>query len=138
MANTIDMKDMRYLNLFEKITRIKTIHVFEYNETIFFCVPKELLSRALGKDASNLRRMSEIIRRKIKIVPIPMGVHHARDFFRVIVDPITFKDFTITNNEIIVIAPKQSKASLIGRNKRRLEEMKKIMKSFFGKEFRIA
>jgi len=138
MVNTIDMKDMRYLNLFAKITGVKTRYTFSYNEVIFFCVPKSVLSKALGKDANNLRKISEIIRKKVKIIPIPMGAYHAKDFFQTIVDPVTFKEFAIKNNEIIVTAPRQSKAALIGRNKRRLEEMKKILKSFFGKDYRVA
>jgi len=43
----------------------------------------------------------------------------------------------LENNQIIVNAGRENKAALIGRNKRRLLEMKKIIEDFFGKEFRI-
>ena len=32
MVKTIDMQEMRYLNLFEQITRVRTRFCFKYNE----------------------------------------------------------------------------------------------------------
>ena len=137
MVNTIDMEDMRHLNLFGKITQVGTRFCFNYNEMIVFCVPKQLISKAVGENGRNAKQISEILRRKIKIIPQPQGIHHARDFIQTIVSPIAFKDLEIKDNEMILTAGSQSKAALLGRNKRRLIEMQKIVKSFFGKEFRI-
>lgn len=137
MVNTIDMQDMRYLNLFGKITRVSTRFCFKYNETIFFCVPRLLVSRAVGGEGRNVKKLNEILRKKIKIIPIPLGVQHAKQFIEAIVSPVTFRDLEIKDNEIILTAGSQSKAALIGRNKRRFLEMQKIVKSYFGKEFRI-
>lgn len=137
MASVIDMQHMRYLNLFEKISRITTRHCFLYNNTIYFCVPRPMISRAVGEGARNIRKLNEILGRKIRVIALPRGMHDARRFIESIVDPVSFKDLEIKEGEIILSASTQSKASLIGRNKQRLEEMKKIVKSFFGKEFRI-
>ena len=137
MVNVIDMEDMRHLNLFSKITQIGTRFCFNYNETIFFCVPKQLVSKAVGEDGRNVKRMSEIMRKKIKIIPQPRGIEHAREFIQAIVSPVTFKDLEIKDDEIILTAGSQSKAALLGRNKRRLLEMQKVVKGFFGKGFRI-
>lgn len=139
MANVIDMQDMRHLNLFERVTRISTRFCFRYNETIYFCVPKPFIQRAVGENGSNIKRLSEILRRRIKIIPIPNGVEHARQFIEAIVSPVEFKDLEVTPNEIILTAGSvQTKATLMGRNKKRLLEMKKIIKDFFGREYRIA
>jgi NusA-like KH domain protein len=138
MANTIDMQDMRHLNLFEKITKIRTRFCFMYNETIFFCVPKQFVSKAIGERGRNIKNMSEILRRKIKIIPIPNGIEHAKYFIESIVAPVEFKEIQISKDEIILTAWRQSKAALIGRNKRRLMEMKKIIGDFFGRDFKIA
>jgi len=137
MAGTIDMQHMRYLNLFEKMTRVSTIRCFKYNETIFFCVPKSFVSKAIGKNASNIRQLSSILNKKIKVIPYSLENQDIRSFIQSIVDPIFFKDVQVEDNEIILSATTQSKASLIGRNKRRLLEMHQIIKDFFGKEFRI-
>ncbi|MFH1326873.1 MAG: hypothetical protein ABIH59_01975 [archaeon] len=137
MISTIDMQHMRYLNLFEKITRVRTRFCFKYNETIFFCIPKEFISKAIGKNATNVKKLNEILNKKIRIIPVPNGIEDVKTFFQNVVDPVTFKDVQVEDSEIIVTASSQSKAALIGRYKRRLLEMQKIIHDFFGKEFRI-
>ena len=132
------MQDMRYLNLFGKITRIETRHCIKYNDAVIFCIPKNLVMRALGRNGENMRQLSEIIGKKVRVIPMPRGLFDARGFIQTIVKPVTFKDFEIKGNEIIITAGNiQNKASLIGRDKRRFLEMQKIIKDFFGKEFRI-
>lgn len=137
MAGTISMQDMRHLNLFRRITGISTRYVIKYNEMILFCVPKSLLSKAIGKKGSNIRRISEILGRRIKVIPIPQGVQHTKEFIQAIVSPVEFRDLEVKENEMILTAGSRSKAALLGRNKRRLHEMQKIIKDFFGKEFKI-
>jgi NusA-like KH domain protein len=137
MAGTINMQDMRHLNLFRRITGISTRHVIKYNEMIVFCVPKSLLSKAIGERGRNIKKISEILGRRIKVIPIPKGIQHIKLFIEAIVSPVTFKDLEVKEEEVVLTAGKQSKAALIGRDKRRLHEMQKIIKDFFGKEFKI-
>ena len=68
MVNTLNMQDIRYLNLFNKITRVSTRFCFKYNEAIIFCVPKQLVSKAVGEGGRNVKHISEILKRKIKII----------------------------------------------------------------------
>jgi len=138
MNATINMQDMRYLNLFAKISRVSTRYCFKYNEAIVFCVPKRLVSKSLGENAKNVKQISQILGKRIKVIPVPDGIKDAKEFIQSIVSPVTIKDLEIHGNEIILNPGSQSKAALIGRNKRRLIEMQKIIKDFFGKEFRIA
>lgn len=139
MVNTISMQDIRYLNLFGKITKVQTRFCFAYNNMIFFCVPKKLVSRALGSGAQNIRKIGNIINKRVRIIPTPNGdgVGDMKKFIEIIVDPVEFKDIELKGNEVILTAGSQSKAALLGRNKRRLLEMQKIVGSFFNKEFRI-
>ena len=136
MAGTIDMQDMRYLNLFEKITRVSTRYCFKYNEAIVFCVPRSLVSRAIGEKGINVKKMNEILNKRIKVIPQPLGIDDAKKFIESIVSPVTFKELEV-NDEIILTAGSQSKAALIGRNKRRLLELQKISRDYFGKELKI-
>jgi len=137
MASTLDMGDLRYLNLFSKITRINTRHFFQYNNILFFCVPKNLISKALGRNAENLKKISGILKKRIRIIAKPFSIKDAKQFIEKIISPITFQNFEIKNNEIIITAGRMNKAALIGRDKRRLLEMQKIVKTFFKMEFKI-
>jgi len=96
-----------------------------------------MIAKAIGERARNIRQLNEILGKKIKVISIPRGIQDARRFIENIVDPVSFKDLEVKENEMIVSASTQSKAALIGRNKQRLEEMKKIVSSFFGKDFKI-
>ncbi len=131
------MQDMRQINLFRKITHISTRFCFKYNEAIFFCVPKRLISKAIGKGGVNVKRLSQILRKKIKIIASPSGIEDARKFIENIVEPVTFRNLEINADEIILTAGNQSKAALIGRNKRRLLEMRGIVSDYFKRDFRI-
>ncbi len=131
------MQDIRNLNLFQDITRIQTRFCFSYNNVIIFCVPKQLVMRAVGREGQNVRRMNQILRKRVKIIPQPEGIIDLENFVRNIVSPIEFKEIEIKGDEVILTAGSQSKAALIGRDKRRLIEMHGIIKDFFGKEFRI-
>ena len=129
---TLDMRFIRYLNLFEKITRVTTKNCFEYNNAIVFAVHPSLISRAIGEQGNNVKEMSEILGKKIKVISLPFrGIEN---FIADIVSPIKFKSIEVSGSEIIINAGKQSKAALIGRNRVRLEELNNVAKEYFEKE----
>ena len=139
MVSTINMQDMRHLNLFSKVTRINTRFCFSYNEAIVFCVPRRMLAKAIGMGARNIRELSYILKKRIKIIPEPKGIEDVKSFIENIVKPVKFKDLAVEGNEIVIDSGgMQNKAMLLGRNKQRLLEMQGIIKDFFGKEFRVA
>lgn len=132
MANTIDMQLMRYINLFEKISRVSTTNCFKYNNVIIFAVPNKDVSRAVGKNGVNVRRISEIFRKKIKIIPQPNGVEDLETFISNIVEPVGFTKVEIKEGIVFITGGKQNKAALIGRNRQREQELEDILKRFFS------
>lgn len=132
MIKTLSMQFMRYVNLFNRVTRISTNHCFEYNNAIVFAVPRRLVSRALGHDNVNLRRLNQVIGRKVKIVAIPYGREDIENFVSVITYPVRFKAIEIKDDGAVISAGPQSKAILIGRNKVRLNEMQNVLGQYFG------
>jgi len=137
MIKTIDMQLMRYINLFSKISHVPSKHCFIYNSIIIFVVSKKDVSKAIGQNNINLKKMSSVVNRKIKVVGAPQSLADAERFISTIVHPLEIKSVEIKDNCLIINAGQQNKAMLIGRNKRRLDEMKKIIKEYFGKEVRI-
>ncbi len=132
MTKTLNMQFIRYANMFNRVTRIRTNHCFEYNNAIVFAVPRKLVSRAIGPDNQNLKRLNQIIRRKIKIVAIPNGKEDIENFVSVITYPVKFKNIEIKDGNAIINAGSQTKAILIGRGKCRLNEMQKVLEQYFG------
>ena len=150
MAGTIDMQLMRYINLFARTTGVQTMKVFVYNNQIVFAVPRAKVSLAIGKGASNVRRMNEILRKKIRVVAMP-AVDPIRDgsngasyeegigkFVEDVVAPIEFNGVEVKGDSVTINAGRQSKAALIGRNRAREAELAGVLKNFFGvSKFRI-
>ena len=132
MVKVLDMQFIRYANLFENVTRIKTNHCFEYNNTIIFVVPRKFVMRAMGVNNRNLEQLGYLINKKIKVIAIPNGKEDLENFVSMITRPVRFKSIEIRNNEAIITANSQSKASLIGRERVRLQEMENILEQYFG------
>jgi transcription antitermination factor NusA-like protein len=132
MVKVLDMKFIRYANLFGRVTRIRTNHCFMYNNTIVFAVPRKFVPMAIGVDNSNLKQLNQLTGKRIKIVAIPNGREDIENFVSVITYPTKFRAIEIRDNDAIINADPQSKASLIGRGKIRLEEMENILGQYFG------
>ena len=131
------MQVMRYINLFARVSRIAPKHCFIYNSTIVFVVPEDKVSQAIGENGKNIRKMSEIIQRKVRVVLMPNGVEDAEKFISTVVYPTQIKNIELEGNNLIINAGNQSKAMLIGRNRTRFDEMRRIVKNYFGKELKI-
>jgi NusA-like KH domain protein len=132
MARTLDMRLIRYINLFKKVTGMRAEHCFSYNNIIIFVVTGDKMSRAIGENGKNVKKLSEILGKKVKIIASPKGRENIEEFISAIVHPVKFKNLDLQEDKVIINASKQSKASLIGRNKTRLNEMKNILGEYFG------
>jgi transcription antitermination factor NusA-like protein len=133
----IDIQKMRYINLLDRVSRVKTSKCFFYNNCIFFAVPKSLISRAIGLNASNIRQMQDQLQKRIKIVSEPESQADLEQFIVNIVAPVNFKSLEIKEGTVIITAGPQSKAALLGRNKRRFLELEQIVKDIFHLDLRI-
>ena len=137
MDKTIDMQFMRYLNLFERVSRVRTKNCSMYNSNIIFFVEQRDVSRAIGENGMNIKRISEILNKKVRVVALPHETRDTSKFIEAIIYPIRFRGIEINDSEIIINAGRLSKASLIGRNRCRIEELEKITKEYLNKAVRI-
>jgi transcription antitermination factor NusA-like protein len=134
----IDMQAMRYINLLDKFSRVRTNKCFLHNNTIFFAVNSKLVSKAIGPAAVNIRKIQEQIGRKIRIIRESESIQDCKRFVEDIVPSIRIKSLEIKDNCIIITAGNnQNKAALIGRDKRRYEELKKILMDVYGMDLKI-
>jgi transcription antitermination factor NusA-like protein len=136
--STIDMQAMRYINLLDKITHVKTRKCFTHNNVIFFAVDKKFVSKAIGPSAGNVKKMQEKIGKKVRIIKEDDGLDDVKRFVEDVVAPVKPKSVEVKEGCVIITAGNnQNKASLIGRNKRRFLELKKVIHDTYGLELRI-
>jgi len=135
---TIDMRLLRYINLLEKISGIKTKRCFIYNNQVIFAVPRKLLSKAIGPKGANIEMLSKKINKKVKIISELNGTNDIERFIGEIVSPTRFKSIEITETELIISAGNfQNKASLIGRDRKKEADLKKIVRENLNLELKI-
>ena len=109
-----------------------------HNNSVFFAVDRVYVSKAIGPSAVNVRKIQEQIGKKVKIIRESEGLNDAKRFIEDIVAPVRFKSVELKDGVILITAgSNQTKASLIGRNKRRYEELRKIVHDYLGSELRI-
>lgn len=133
----IDMQTMRYLNLLQQVAHVRTSVCFSYNNMIVFVVPGNMVRKAIGEQGNHIKRMQDQLGKRIRVIQQPDGLEDLEPFIRNIIKPVDFKEVTIQDNEIVITAGSQHKAALIGRNRRRWEELNQVLKNMFGKELKI-
>ena len=133
----IDQQAMRYLNLLDKITHVKTNRCFNYNNMLIFAVPAQLVSKAIGSNAVHVKEIQNRLNKRVRIINQPNGITEADQFIKDIVAPVSFKSLEIKDRVVIITAGPQSKAALFGRNKRRYEELKQIIEDTFNHSLKI-
>jgi transcription antitermination factor NusA-like protein len=96
------------------------------------------LSKAIGPGAINVRRMQEQLGKRVRIIEEPRGESDIKRFIEDIVSPVRVKSVEIKESVLSITSGNtQNKAILIGRNKRRYEELRKIIKEFFEYDLKI-
>ncbi|PIN88607.1 hypothetical protein COU61_04195 [Candidatus Pacearchaeota archaeon CG10_big_fil_rev_8_21_14_0_10_35_13] len=138
MVRVIDQVLMRYLNLFGKISRVDVKDCFIFNNKIVFAVPRNKLSLAVGENGRNVRKASDLLPRKVKVIALPRDESEAKWFLLSITHPTEFKNLEITGDEMIITTTgMKNKAELMGRNKARMKELQSVVKQYFNKGLRI-
>ena len=131
------MQTMRYINLLNSVSKIHTRKCFVYNNVIIFVVPSKLLSKAIGPSGKNIKIIKERLGKRIRIIKEARKIEEAERFVGDIVSPVDFVSLEVKDDLFILTAGPRNKAALIGRNKRRLIELDKILEDNFGKELKI-
>lgn len=145
-AKIIDMQLMRYINLFERVSRVSTTDCFVYNNTIYFAVPKKLVMSAVGRNGENVKHIAETLGKKIKIVAMPNEAdldkdkfNSVKNFLTEVVAPVEFTGFDLVDGVATLSGSRESKAILIGRDRVKEKELAEVLERTFGiKEFKIA
>ncbi|MBI4739388.1 NusA-like transcription termination signal-binding factor [Candidatus Woesearchaeota archaeon] len=136
-----DTNAMQAMALFENITRAKVKDYFDdpvQGRLVFIVLPGELW-KALGKGSSNVKRLEQAFKKKIKIVEFSDDV---LKFISNMAHPLKVKSVTrdSADQEIIVIdgGDVQTRGLLIGRNAKNLRNLEVNVRRFFDvKEIKV-
>lgn len=132
----LNQEIMGLSSLMERTTKAKVKDCFTDEEgTIFFVVAPGDLGKAIGKGASNIKRLQQELQRKIRVIEYSDQVV---EFVKNIIYPLRVQSITEENGAVIIKETnKKAKSLLIGRQGRNLKLINRAVKRFFNHEINI-
>jgi len=131
-----DMSAMKFMSLFESITRSKLKDCIIKDTLVLFIVQPNEIGKAVGAKGVNVRKLERILKKKIKIVefsPEPVN------FIKNLVHPLQVKEIT-EDEGVYIMTPVdlKTRGMLIGRNASHLRAYEDIIKRYFPiKELKV-
>ena len=131
-----DIDIMKFISLFERITKINAKDCFKQGERIIFIVNEGKAGMAVGKKGMNIKRLENLFKKKVKIVEYNDDLI---EFVKNIIHPLPAKEIS-EDNGIVTIIPldSQTRGYLIGREAVNLRGFEDIVKRYFEiKEIKV-
>lgn len=136
--SVIDMQTMRYINVLDAATHVKTSKCYVYNNGIIFAVPKFMVAKAIGPGAANIRRIESVLGKKVRIIEEASNAEDSKHFIEAVISPVRVKSIELKDGVFVITSGgTQTKAALLGRNKKRFEELKRIIQDTYSADLRV-
>ena len=122
---------MKYMSLFESLTgaRVKDCIV---NDGIFFIVHENEMGKAIGKHGSNLKRVENAMKKKIRLAEFNKDISQ---FIQNLIYPLKVKEIKEEEGVVtIYVDDRKTKGMLIGRDRHNINSIKDIVKRYFKVE----
>lgn len=98
---------------------------------LVFIVAQFAVDQAIGRENTNLKRISEVIGKRVRIIAEPKSRKDIERFIKILVSPVEFQSLEVKDDEVIITAGMENKAMLIGRQRAREQELKEILAQYF-------
>jgi NusA-like KH domain protein len=125
----LDNETLKLLNFFEHLTRAKVKDCFFYNGRIVFIVYKGEMSKAIGKQGANVKKLENMSKKKVKIVEFNDDVCI---FVKNYLMPVKVENVEVEGEEVsIKVSGVRDKGLIIGRDAKNLVHLKDVVKKYF-------
>lgn len=118
---------MGYITLFEKLTKTESLDFLENKGQLIFFVKENNAKKAAGKLGSNLKRLSNLLKKKIKILELS---EDPKKFVEGLIFPLEPSLIELKEGKIILsFRTTEERARIIGRNGSNLEFLSKLVEN---------
>jgi|TARA_B100001964_G_C14197442_1_gene584133 N utilization substance protein A len=119
---------IKYISLFESLTGAKVKDCI-VNDNIIFIVHENEMGKAIGKQGSNIKRVENTLKKKIRLIEFNNDV---LQFVQNLIYPLKAKEIKEEEGMInIYCADVKTKGLLIGRDRHNINSIKGIVKRYF-------
>lgn len=124
-----DSKLMKLMSFFEAATKARLKDCFvDQNGLLVFVVEPAQYGMAVGKAGSNVKRIEDALKRKVKIAEYSDDLVQ---FVRSLIQPSKAKDISVTDGVVTVTSELASRGYLIGRAGKNLRNMEAVIQRYF-------
>ena len=119
---------MKYISLFESLTGAKVKDCIA-NDPILFIVHENEMGRAIGKQGSNIKRVENALKKKIRLAEFNNDISR---FIQNLIYPLKVKEIKEEEGIVTIYADDvKTKGMLIGRDRRNINSTTEIVKRHF-------
>ncbi|MBI2651069.1 NusA-like transcription termination signal-binding factor [Candidatus Woesearchaeota archaeon] len=119
---------IKYISMFESLSGAK-IKDCILNESLIFIVHENEMGKAIGKNGSNIKRMENAIKKKIRLIEFNSDVCQ---FVSNLIYPLKSDDIKEENKSVKIYSKDtKTKGMIIGRDRHHLNAINDIVKRYF-------
>ena len=124
-----DIDAMKFMSLFENITRAKLKDCIIKDNMILFIVQPNEISKAIGSKGANVKKLERMLNKRVKIVEF---ASEPVNFIKNLIHPLQVKEIK-EEDGIYTLAPVdlKTRGMLIGRNASNLRAYEDVVKRYF-------
>ncbi len=123
------------MNVFESITKVKAKDCYDAGNDLIFIVESINMPKAIGKGGSKAKLLAKLLRKSIKIVEYS---NDPSKFVANFISPIEGKVYKESESVIAIhLSSDKDKRMVIGRDKKNIGNMQKIVSNYFNASVKV-
>lgn len=126
---------MGYINVFENVTRARVKDCYQGSDALIFIVQEGEAGKAIGKGGENIRRLTDLLKKRIKVVEFSEDpLKFVSNFI------LPFKaDVRFEGEKTVMIQGHGAKfkQAVLGPERKNLKELQNIVSNYFDVEIRV-
>ena len=126
----LDQQLLGLSTIFERLSKARVKDCFKFEETIYFVVATGEMGKAVGKGGSTIKRISQELGKKIRIIEYRDNV---ASFVRNVIYPLKVEEIIEEDGNLLIKdSNKKIRSLLIGRDGKNLALLDRAVKRFFN------
>lgn len=129
IIKTYKQEDMRYINAFEQITKVRAKDLFSSGETLLFLTERDAVKIAVGREGINVRNLTHTFQKRVKIIG---WAESAEELVKSYLFPMTAESVALNADKNIEVLFKFAKQRryLLDNQQANLKELCSLIKHF--------